>query len=195
MKKVLILTSVLALPLGAQAVSMPGMCARGIGPDETKVCADPASSEVEGLVYALYKAALEKQQGDSSKQLQENQTKWWDGVKGCAGAEADPKKMSACINKAYAERALFLQKTYKVAEANGPVAFSCADGSKLQATFLKTTPASMVLQSGERSMMLRGEKMASGVQYGTRDTVFKEHKGKTTIKWGVNAKEISCKKS
>lgn len=195
MKKALILAGVLALPLGAQAVSMPGMCARGIGAEETKVCSDPASSEVEGLVYALYKAALEKQQGDSSKQLQENQTKWWDGVKQCAGAEADPKAMSACINKAYAERAIFLQKTYKVTGQTGPVAYRCADGSKLQATFFKTTPASMVLQSGERSIMLRGQRMASGVQYGTRDIVFKEHQGKTTIKWDVNGKETGCTKS
>ena len=191
MKRLFILAAALALPLGAQAVSMPGFCSRGIGADEARICADPASTEAEGLVYALYRAALEQRQGDDSKELQENHTKWWDGVKKCASSPA----MSACLNKAYAERALYLQNTYKVTEATGPVAFSCSDGSKMQATFLKTTPAAMVVQRGDQAMLLRGAPMASGIQYRNRDHQFKEHQGKTTIEWGANAKPASCTKS
>ena len=37
MKKLLVLAAALALPIGAQAVSMPGFCAKGIGSAEAKV--------------------------------------------------------------------------------------------------------------------------------------------------------------
>jgi len=190
MKKILILAAALALPLGAQAVSMPGMCNKEIGPDAAKVCADPAVSEGEGLLFALYKASIEKMQGDSSKALQEDQRKWWEQTKGCAKQEA----MSQCLHNAYADRALALQSKYKVVKATGPVNFNCADGSKVKATFLDMTPAMMVAQRGEQRLMLRGQKAASGTLYTSREEQFREHQGKVTIKWGLDAKEVSCKK-
>lgn len=190
MKKALILAAALALPLGAQAVSMPGMCNKEIGPDAAKVCADPAASEGEGMLFALYKAAIEKVQGDSSKALQEDQRKWWEQTKGCANQEA----MSQCLHNAYASRALALQDKYKVVKTTGPVNFSCADGSKLKATFLDMTPAAMIAERGDQRLMLRGQKAASGTLYTSREEQFREHQGKVTVKWGLDAKEVSCKK-
>lgn len=191
MKKLLIAAAVLALPLGAQAVSMPGFCAKGIGSAEAKVCQHPGSAESEGLVFALYRAALEKLEAGPSKELQEQHTKWWEGVKECAKA----KDMNGCINNAYGTRIMELQSAYKLVKTTGPVTFTCSDGSKISATFLDTTPASMVATRNKENVLLRGEKMASGIAYGNRSEEFKEHQGKTTIKWGANAKELSCKKS
>ena len=191
MKRYLIAAAVLALPLGAQAVSMPGFCAKGIGSAEAKVCAAPGSAESEGLVFAMYRAALEKLDAGPSKELQEQHTKWWEGVKKCA----DAKDMNTCIDNAYGSRALQLNSAYKVAKTTGPVAFTCSDGSKISATFLETTPAAMVAVRDKTHILLRGEKMASGIAYRNRGEEFKEHQGKTTIKWGANAKELSCKKS
>ena len=191
MKRYLIAAAVLALPLGAQAVSMPGFCAKGIGSAEAKICQHPGSAESEGLVFAMYRAALEKLDAGPSKELQEQHTKWWEGVKECA----DAKDMNGCINNAYGSRALALQAAYKVAKTTGPVAFSCSDGSKISATFLETTPASMVAVRNKEHVLLRGERTASGIAYGNRGEQFKEHQGKITIKWGANAKELSCKKA
>ena len=191
MKRYLIAAAVLALPLGAQAVSMPGFCARGIGSAEAKICQHPGSAESEGLVFALYRAALEKLDAGASKELQERHTKWWDGVKECAEA----KDMNGCINNAYGSRMLQLQSAYKLVKTTGPVAFTCGDGSKISATFLDTTPASMVAVRDKEHVLLRGERTASGIAYGNRSEEFKEHQGKVTIKWGANAKELSCKKS
>lgn len=190
MKKLIILAAVLALPLGAQAVSMPGMCSKEIGSDEAKICSDPAASEAEGLLFALYKGAIEKVQGDGSKQIQEDQRAWWDKTKGCARQQA----MSQCLHNAYATRALELQDKYKVVKTVGPVNFSCADGSKIKATFLDMTPAAMVAQRGDQQLMLRGQKTASGTLYTSREEQFREHQGKVTVKWGLKAKEVSCKK-
>ena len=191
MKRLLIAAAVLALPLGAQAVSMPGFCAKGIGAAEAKVCAAPGSAESEGLVFAMYRAALEKLDAGPSKELQEQHTKWWDGVKKCS----DAANLNACIDNAYGSRALQLQSSYKVAKTTGPVAFTCSDGSKFSATFLETTPAAMVIVRDKQHLLLRGDKMASGISYRNREETFKEHQGKTTIQWGANAKELSCKKS
>lgn len=191
MKRLLIAAAVLALPLGAQAVSMPGFCARGIGSAEAKICQNPGSAESEGLVFAFYRAALEKLDAGASKNLQEQHTKWWDGVKQCA----DAKDLTGCLNNAYGNRMLQLQSAYKIVKTTGPVAFTCSDGSKISATFLDTTPASMVAVRGKEHTLLRGEKTASGIAYGNRGDEFKEHQGKVTIKWGANAKELSCKKS
>jgi len=190
MKQLFILAAALALPLGAQAVSMPGFCAKGIGAAEAKICQHPGSAEAEGLVYALYRAGLEKLDAGKSKQLQEDHTKWWDGVKKCA----DSSNMGACINNAYGSRMLQLQSSYNIVKTRGPVAFSCADGSKIKATFFETTPASMVAERGDERLLLRGQDAASGTSYGSRDEQFREHQGKVTIKWGANAKEVSCKK-
>ncbi|MDY0960960.1 MliC family protein [Massilia sp. CFBP9026] len=191
MKRLLIAAAVLALPLGAQAVSMPGFCARGIGSAEAKVCQHPGSAESEGLVFALYRAALEKLDAGPSKELQEQHTKWWDSVKACA----ESKDMNGCINNAYGTRMLQLQSSYKLVKTTGPVAFTCSDGSKISATFFDTTPASMVAARNKENVLLRGERTASGIAYGNRSEEFKEHQGKVTIKWGAKAKELSCKKS
>lgn len=191
MKQYLIAAAILALPLGAQAVSMPGFCAKGIGSAEAKVCQHPGSAESEGLVFAFYRAALEKLDAGASKNLQEQHTKWWESVKACA----DTKDLNACINNAYGSRMLQLQSAYKIVKTTGPVAFTCSDGSKISATFLDTTPASMVAVRNKEHTLLRGEKMASGIAYGNRGDEFKEHQGKVTIKWGAKAKELSCKKS
>ncbi|TXF98547.1 MliC family protein [Massilia arenae] len=191
MKRLLIAAAVLALPLGAQAVSMPGFCAKGIGSAEAKVCQHPGSAESEGLVFALYRAALEKLDAGPSKELQEQHTKWWDSVKACA----ESKDMNGCINNAYGTRMLQLQSSYKLVKTTGPVAFTCSDGSKISATFLDTTPASMVAARNKENVLLRGERTASGIAYGNRSEEFKEHQGKVTIKWGAKAKELSCKKS
>lgn len=191
MKKILTLAAILALPLGAQAVSMPGFCAKGIGTAEAKVCAHPGSAESEGLVFAMYRAALEKLEAGPSKQLQEEHTKWWESVKQCA----DSKDMTSCINNAYGSRAMQLNTAYKVAKVTGAANFTCSDKSKISATFLETTPASMVAVRNKEYTLLRGEKTASGIAYGNRGDEFKEHQGKVTIKWGANAKELSCKKS
>lgn len=191
MKRILTLAAILALPLGAQAVSMPGFCAKGIGKAEAQVCAHPGSAESEGLVYAMYRAALEKLDAGPSKQLQEEHTKWWEGVKQCA----DAKDMKSCIDDAYGTRALQLNAAYKVAKATGPVNFTCGDGSKISATFLETTPASMVAARDKQHVLLRGDKTASGIAYRNRGDEFMEHQGKVTIKWGADAKELRCKKS
>jgi uncharacterized protein len=191
MKQLFILATALAFPLGAQAVTMPGFCARGIGPAEAAVCTNPASAEAEGLVYSFYRAALEKLDAGKSKQLQEEHTKWWEGVKKCP----DSKDASLCINNAYADRMQQLQSAYKLVKVNGPVNFSCADGSKIKTTFFDTTPASMIAERNGQRLLLRGEDRASGTQYGSREEQFKEHQGKVTIKWGAKAKEVSCKKS
>ncbi|MDY0973582.1 MliC family protein [Massilia sp. CFBP9012] len=191
MKRLLIAAAVLALPLGAQAVSMPGFCAKGIGSAEAKVCQHPGSAESEGLVFALYRAALEKLDAGPSKELQEQHTKWWDSVKACA----ESKDMNGCINNAYGTRMLQLQSSYKLVKTTGPVAFTCSDGSKISATFFDTTPASMVAARNKENVLLRGERTASGIAYGNRSEEFKEHQGKVTIKWGAKAKELSCKKS
>ena len=53
MKQLTILATALLVSAGAQAVSMPGFCAKGIGKEEAQVCAHPGSTEAEGLVYAL----------------------------------------------------------------------------------------------------------------------------------------------
>lgn len=191
MKRLLILAAALALPLGAQAVSMPGFCAKGIGAAEAKVCAAPGSAESEGLVFAMYRAALEKLDAGASKELQEQHTAWWEGVKKCA----DAANLNACIDNAYGSRALQLQSRYKVAKTAGPVAFTCGDKGKFSATFLETTPAAMVIVRDKQHLLLRGEKMASGIAYRNRGEEFREHQGKVTIKWGADAKEVSCKKS
>ena len=190
MKKILILAATLALPIGAQAVSMPGFCAKGIGSAEAKVCGHPGSAESEGLIFAMYRAALEKVDAGVGKTLQEEHTKWWEGVKQCA----DAKDMNGCINNAYGTRAMQLQTAYKVTKATGPVSYSCSDKSKMTAFFLETTPPSMVAARNKEHVLLRGEPSASGIAYGNRGEQFKEHKGKVTIKWGADAKEISCKK-
>lgn len=190
MKKLFILAAALALPLGAQAVSMPGMCAKEIGAEVAKVCSDPAATDGEGMLFALYKAAIEKVQGDSSKALQDDQRKWWDETKACGKQEA----MSQCLHNAYATRALQLQEKYKLVKTTGPVGYSCADGSKFKATFLNMTPALMIAERGDNRLLMRGEKAASGTQYGSREQQFREHQGKVTVKWGADAKEVSCKK-
>lgn len=191
MKKYLILAAVLALPLGAQAVSMPGFCAKGIGSAEAKICQHPGSAESEGLVFAMYRKALENLDGGPSKELQEQHTKWWDSVKQCA----ESKDMNGCINNAYGSRMLALQSAYKIVKTTGPVAFTCSDGSKISTTFFETTPASLVAVRNKEHVLLRGERTASGIAYGNRGEEFKEHQGKVTIKWGANAKEMRCKKS
>ena len=191
MKKLLVLAAALALPIGAQAVSMPGFCAKGIGPAEAKVCGHPGSAESEGLIYAMYRAALEKIDAGAGKTLQEQHTKWWDGVKQCA----DAKDMTTCINNAYGTRAMQLQTAYKVTKAKGPVKYTCSDKSKITAFFLETTPASMVAARNKEHVLLRGEPSDNGVAYGNRGEQFKEQNGKVTIKWGENAKELSCKKA
>ena len=190
MKKILVLAATLALPIGAQAVSMPGFCAKGIGSAEAKVCGHPGSAESEGLIFAMYRAALEKVDAGVGKTLQEEHTKWWEGVKQCA----DAKDMNGCINNAYGTRAMQLQTAYKVTKATGPMSYSCSDKSKITAFFLETTPPSMVAARNKEHVLLRGEPSASGIAYGNRGEQFKEHKGKVTIKWGAIAKEISCKK-
>jgi len=191
MKRLFILAAALALPLGAQAVSMPGFCAKGIGAAEAKICDHPGSSEAEGLVYALYRSALEKLDAGKSKELQEQHTKWWDGVKQCA----DSPQLGSCLSNAYGARMLQLQNAYKLVKTTGPVNYSCADGSKFQATFFDTTPKSMVALRKDQHLLLRGEQSGSGIVYGNRQDEFKEHQGKVTIKWGANAKELSCKKA
>lgn len=191
MKRYLFLAAALALPLGAQAVSMPGFCAKGIGSAEAKVCGHSGSAESEGMIFAMYRAALEKLDAGAGKQLQEQHTKWWEGVKQCA----DAKDMNGCINNAYGIRALQLQSAYKVAKTTGPVNYSCRDGSKISATFFETTPPSMVAVRNKEHVLLRGEPSASGISYGNRGEQFKEHQGKITIKWGSNAKDLSCKKA
>jgi len=190
MKKLLILAAALALPMGAQAVSMSGMCAKEIGGDAAKVCGNPVATESEGMLYALYKAAIEKVQGDSSKALQDDQQAWWEKTKGCAKQEA----MSECLHNAYATRALELQDKYKIVKTVGPANYSCADGSKISATFLNMTPATMIAERGGQHLVLRGQKAASGTLYSSRETQFREHQGKVTVKWSPNGKEISCKK-
>ena len=191
MKRLFILAAALALPLGAQAVSMPGFCARGIGADEAKICAHPGASEAEGLVYALYRSAIEKLDAGKSKELQEQHTKWWEGVKKCA----DSPQLGSCLSNAYGARMLQLQNAYKLVKTTGPVNYSCADGSKFQATFFDTTPKSMVALRGDQYLLLRGEPSGSGIAYGNRQDEYKEHQGKITLKWGANAKELSCKKA
>jgi len=191
MKQAIILASALLVSAGAQAVSMPGFCAKGIGKEEAQVCAHPGSTEAEGLVYALYRSALEKVDEGNKKQVQEEHTKWWEGVKKCAGSN----QMGSCISNAYGTRMLELQTKYKLVKTTGPVNYTCADKSKLQATFFDTTPKSMVAQRGDQKLLLRGEPTGSGIAYGNRQDEFKEHQGKITLKWGVNAKEISCKQA
>ena len=191
MKQLAILASALLVSAGAQAVSMPGFCAKGIGKDEAQVCAHPGSTESEGLVFALYRSALEKLDAGKSKQLQEEHTKWWDGVKKCATQQ----QMGSCISNAYGSRMLQLQNSYKLVKTTGPVSYTCADKSKFQATFFDTTPKSMVALRGDQYLLLRGEPSGSGIAYGNRQDEYKEHQGKITLKWGANAKELSCKKA
>ena len=178
MKKLLIAAAVLALPLGAQAVSMPGFCAKGIGSAEAKVCAAPGSAESEGLVFAMYRAALEKLDAGPSKELQEQHTKWWDGVKKCS----DAANLNACIDNAYGSRALQLQSSYKVAKTTGPVAFTCSDGSKFSATFLETTAEEGVVRAlqlapGDPDARLAGPELLvqlaldAGLEQGDLDAV------------------------
>jgi uncharacterized protein len=191
MKQLAILASALLVSAGAQAVSMPGFCAKGIGAAEAKICAHPGSTESEGLVFALYRAALEKLDAGKSKDLQEQHTKWWDGVKKCA----DSQQMGSCISNAYGSRMLQLQNDYKLVKTTGPVNYTCADKSTFRATFFDTTPKSMVALRGDQHLLLRGEASGSGIAYGNRQDEFKEHQGKITLKWGANAKELSCKKA
>jgi len=191
MKRLFILAATLALPLGAQAVSMPGFCTKGIGAAEAKICDHPGSAEAEGLVYALYRSALEKLDAGASKDLQEQHRKWWEGVKQCA----DSPQLGSCLSNAYGARMLQLQNAYKLTKTTGPVKYSCADGSKFQTTFFDTTPKSMVALRNDQYLLLRGEPSGSGIAYGNRQDEFKEHQGKVTLKWGVNAKEVSCKKT
>jgi uncharacterized protein len=191
MKQLVILASALLVSAGAQAVSMPGFCAKGIGSAEAKICAHPGSTESEGLVFALYRSALEKLDAGKSKALQEQHTKWWDGVKQCA----DAQQMGSCISNAYGMRMLQLQNDYKLVKTTGPVNYTCADKSTFQATFFDTTPKSMVALRGDQHLLLRGEASGSGIAYGNRQDEFKEHQGKITLKWGANAKELRCKKA
>ena len=53
----------------------------------------------------------------------------------------------------------------------------------------------MVAARNKEHVLLRGEPSGSGIAYGNRGEQFKEHQGKVTIKWGANAKELSCKKA
>jgi len=48
---------------------------------------------------------------------------------------------------------------------------------------------------GDQHLLLRGEPSGSGIAYGNRQDEYKEHQGKITLKWGANAKELSCKKA
>jgi uncharacterized protein len=116
---------------------MPGFCAKGIGSAEAKVCGHPGSAESEGLIYAMYRAALEKIDAGAGKTLQEQHTKWWDGVKQCA----DAKDMTTCINNAYGTRAMQLQTAYKVTKAKGPVKNTCCCAASQVTTASPTATA------------------------------------------------------
>jgi uncharacterized protein len=186
-----LVAAVLLSPVSAQEAGPSFDCAKASGAVETLICADAALARADRQLAGVYAAAAKKAGTPVPGWLRAEQSGW---IKGRNDCWKDPD-VRACVEHEYTNRIVDLQARSRLVKFSGPVTYACTDAtgekSEVIATFHATEPQSALVERGDRTLLGKIVRAASGAKYEGANLMFWEHQGEALVTW--MGAELKCK--
>jgi uncharacterized protein len=166
-------------------------CAKASGAVEKLICGDAALAKADRQLASVYAAAAKKAGTPVPAWLRAEQSGW---IKGRNDCWKDPD-VRACVEREYTNRIVELQARSRLVKFTGPVTYACtnANGEKSEviATFRETDPRSALVERGDRTVLGKIVRAASGAKYEGANLTFWEHQGEALVSW--MGAELKCR--
>lgn len=152
--------AVLSATCPSLAAAQPGAapaqdCLKAVPAVLRVICEEPGLTELHHRLTVTMARAAARAGLNERKALARAHRDWLASRDACAGS-AQPRR---CLEDAYAGRIVSLELSYGLAEAKGPLSFSCGVGQTAWVTFGATYVPSARMQSSDYDLILflRGE--------------------------------------
>lgn len=156
------------------------------------ICASDVLSALDRTLAAAYAAALKQTDTSGQSRLKAEQRGWIKGHDDCWKVAAENR--ATCIRDEYISRIAFLQATYRLVPARGPVRYVCGNSpaDEVLVTWFQTDPASAIAERGDQTSFMLRQSVPDGVRYQGRNETLWEQQGGLKLVWGYEAPEQIC---
>lgn len=166
-------------------------CSKPAAGTEEVVCGDTALATLDRKLGTIYKEAEGKQKRPVPGWFIDEQRNWNSVRDGC-GTAAGAKP---CLDTAYVHRIATIQATSQLVPIKGPIVYACSGPEgphdEVIANYADTSPASVVLERGDKSVVAYFVKSPSGPRYEGNGVTFSDKSGAVQVNWrGV---PLKCK--